>query len=312
MNKKNVIAITGYNNPALLYIYLETLCSNEEIFKYKIMIFTEVGYDPEENSVVDNFKDKGLDIELIVRDKHPTCPLTGFHNILTAYCLAADQAKDFVIFGEEDILPTKDYLSFNEEVYKQFLSRYDKIFCAAHKRRPETELEGNPELLIGDYQCTSPSCVSVKSINKYLRPLLVENLFNNPIDFYSTYFNSSRIGPFEHTHHDGFIERVMEKYHLFSLKPDSARSMHVGLDGIFSRGEAPVGTLEEKIAQWKYLIENPEILKSKSHINGNVSVVPFDSQKWDNLHLDLDRDKSKASSWHYDGNNEFKNYILNN
>lgn len=48
-------------------------------------------------------------------------------------------------------------------------------------------------------------------------------------------FGNLRIAPFDHTHHDGSLERIMLASNLFALKPDQARSMHVGLSGIFAK-----------------------------------------------------------------------------
>ena len=54
----NVIAITIYNKPDLLYLYLEQLEKSEELEDYKLRFHTEEGYDPEEDKVIDDFKKK--------------------------------------------------------------------------------------------------------------------------------------------------------------------------------------------------------------------------------------------------------------
>ena len=43
---------------------------------------------------------------------------------------------------------------------------------------------------------------------------------------------------------------------LFALKPDQCRSMHVGLSGVFCKGNPPQGTLEERVEQWRELIKD--------------------------------------------------------
>lgn len=309
---KNVIAITAYSKPDLLFLYLEQVYKSKRINDYLIRIYTEIGYDKEEDLVVSFYKNKfpQIDIKLICRPKHESCPLVGYHNILTSYCLAADEAAEYVIIGEEDMLPTDDYIEFNDYIYKNYLSKYDRIFCAAHKRRPEIEKNGNPEILIGDYQCTSPSCVSVKSIRKWLEPyFLTEGYFENPVGFNMRHFADSRISPFEHTHHDGAIERIMWKSKLFSLKPDQSRSMHVGLSGIFCKGKAPEGNLFERIIQWRSLIKDGNRLRSLSTTPQDMVVVDAKGPEWKDLHLDLNRDLAKASSWFYDSSNEFEKYI---
>jgi hypothetical protein len=314
LNDKNVIAITGYNKPDLMFLYLEQLYRDETISDYKIRIYTEDGYDKEEDDVVNFFKNKNsnVDIFLHASPKHTSCPLIGFHNILKSYALAAQEAKDFVIIGEEDMLPTKDYIKFNKQCYDKFLSKYERIFCIAHKRRVEVEKQGDSEILIGDYQCTSPSCISVKTIKKYMNPFLYNPLlFFHPIEFYNVIFSNSRIHPNDHTHHDGAIERIIEHFNLFALKPDQARSMHVGLSGIFCKGNPPQGTFEERIKQWRELIKDGDKLRSLSNLPQDMVVTDPEGTIWENLYLDINRDKAKASSWWYDKENEFKKYIEN-
>ena len=183
---------------------------------------------------------------------------------------------------------------------------------AAHKRRPEAELDGDPEILMGDHQCTSLSVISTQAINKYLRPILEnENLYHNPFFFYNLHFAASRIAPNDHTHHDGLIERIMDHYKLFVLKPDQARSMHVGLSGVFCKGKAPEGTLDERLIQWRELIKDGDRLRSLSNLPEDLVVTDPEGPEWNQLKLDLDRNLCQASSWWYDANNDFKKYIEN-
>ena len=240
--------------------------------------------------------------------------LPGFYNILSAYLYAADQkdAGEFVIVGEEDMLPTKDYIRFNKYIYDNFLKRYPQIMGAAHKRRPEAELNGDPELLMGDYQCTSLSVISIDAINKYLRPFLSNELiYIDPVKFYFEKFPFSRINANDHTHHDGAIERIMEYFKLFVLKPDQTRSMHVGLSGIFCKGKAPEGSFESRISQWRELIKDGDKLRSLSNLPQDLVVTDPNGPEWNKLNLDINRNLCKASSWWYDTNNNFKTYINN-
>mgnify|MGYP001812543764 CR=1 FL=1 len=308
----NVIAITIFNKPDLLYLYLEQLEKSGELENYKLRLHADPGYDPEEDMVVEDFKKRNpnVDTKIILKEK-TECPLPGFYNIISAYPMSADEADEFVIVGEEDILPTEDYLRFNRVCYEKYLSKYDRIFGVAHKRRPEAEKEGNPSMLMGDYQLTSLSCISVKAINKYIRPYLEMPFFwQNPVLFNHLNFSNSRIHPMDHTHHDGAIERMMLDNNLFALKPDQARSMHVGLSGVFCKGQPPQGTFEERIAQWRELIKDGDKLRSLSNLPEDLVVTDPKGPEWTDLELDLNRDMCKASTWFYDNNNEFKDYIL--
>jgi len=96
---------------------------------------------------------------------------------------------------------------------------------------------------------------------------------------------------------------------LFALKPDQARSMHVGLSGIFCKGDPPQGTLEERVSQWRELIKDGDKLRSLSTIPSDMVVTNPQGPYWEDLKLDTERNLSKASTWFYDEHNDFKNYI---
>ena len=303
----NVLVITAYNKPELLYIGLMNIL--EDIKDYRILITTEEGYDPIQDEVLSRLL-PDLNLARIVRKKKNDT-FVGMRNILTSYLDARASADEYIILLEEDIIPTKDYIKFNELVYKDYLSKYDRIFCAAHKRRPETETNGDNGILIGDYQCTSPSVVSCKAIDSYLAPeLLNEQVFTNTPAHYYFEFPNSRIPYNQHMHHDGFIERVMEKYKLFGLKPDQARSSHVGLHGIHGKSSFEIeGSLDERVKRYRELIKQPDKLRSLSNLPQEMVVAPINNPIAATLKLDLNRDLAKASSWWYDRSNEFKEYI---
>ena len=310
---KNTIAIVAYNKSDLLYLYLEQLFCDPTITDYQIQIHTEEGHDADQNDVIKHYKDKYPEstIYQIVKPKTP-CPLPGFHNILSTYLYAGDKSRagDFMIVGEEDMIPTQDYIRFNKYIYDNFLKKYPRIMGAAHKRRPEAEKDGCADVLMGDYQCTSLSVISTEAINKYLKPVLSDPLlYTNPQLFYSLKYPLSRIAPLDHTHHDGAIERIMVDNKLFVLKPDQSRSMHVGLSGVFCKGEPPKGTFEERIKQWRELIKDGDKLRSLSSLPDDLVVTDPAGPEWDSLYLDIDRSNCKASSWWFDQDNEFKEYI---
>lgn len=308
----NVIAITAHGRPELLKLNLEQLGTDKNIVKYKIRIYVNEGYDKDIHTVVNRFGSqfRNLDIKVILQ-KNVHCYLPGYYNILNAYRLAAEEASDYVMIGEEDIIPTTDYIRFNHHIYKYILSKFKRIFCVAHKRRPETEKLGDPEILIGDTQCTSPTCVTVESIKRYMIPYFNHPLYwADPIRFNLTTFPQSRIPPHVITHHYGQIERIIEAYQLFALKPDRARTMHVGISGIHCRDKEPQGCLNERYQQYRDLIlSGGETMRERTGGGSDITVVPLEGPEWSNLRIDINRNLAKASSWWYDPENKFKEYI---
>lgn len=316
----NVLALTVYRRPELVKIYFEQLLKDkEELSKYIVHLFLDYNFHPDIYKVISWFKQHHRNIKLTMRSEVESkkSPLPAFYNIMDSYRAAAAEASDFVVLGEEDIIPTSDYLRFNRMCYEQFLSKYDYIFCVAHKRRPETETPGDPSILIGDIQITSPSCISVKNINKYIIPILDNPLFySNPIQYNQTYFPNSKNKPDHHIHHDGQIERIAEANQMFSLKPDQARTMHIGVGSMHgTASEYKIeGTLDQKVSKYYELIAqgSTELRKYVTQFKEDIVVIPLDITPPKELYLDIDRTLAKASSWWYDPLNEFRDYINRN
>ena len=83
---KNTIIIAAYNKPDLLHLYLEQLYSDPTIAEYQIQINTEVGYDAEQDHVLSLYKKKNPEVEIkqFIKPNHTSCPLAGYHNILSS------------------------------------------------------------------------------------------------------------------------------------------------------------------------------------------------------------------------------------
>lgn len=304
----NVVAITTFSNPDLLAIALNFFSQDKIIDNFKIRLFTEDGFDKEIEKVIENFS--FLDIDLTVRRRYPSCPLTGFHNILETYRDAAQMTDEYVCVFEDDIIGIKGVLSYYDKVHQKFLSKYDRIFALGNKIRRDNEKKGNANILIGDNQLPSPACITKKVIENYILPHLVPELYNDPCKYYSTHFPNFRVPPWVLMHHDTGLERILDSNKMWGIKPDAAFTGHVGLRGIHSKGQAPKGNLQERIEQYLELMQDGDKLRSLSTTPEDLVVANWEGEKWDNLEIDVDRNKATGSSWHYDPNNEFRSYIL--
>lgn len=326
----NVITMVFHSRPWLLKINLEQL-AKQNLKDYVVLFCTEPGYHSENIRIIKNFaKETNANIEFNISSANVSNQ-KAFYNIMNSYKEAAKIASEYVIVLEEDIIPTQDYIEFNKRVYEKFLSKYHRIFCVAHKRRPETADSGNPEYLIGDYQLTSPSCISVNKIKECIIPLMDDPLFfSDPVEFNKKWYPDHRNPPHHHIHHDGQLERIADKNKMFSLKPDYPRSMHIGLGGInceLPKGrvhnikevmndlawaeELLNGSVEDKYNFFKTIIDtgNVNLLKMLSTYGRDMCLVPPEGPIWRDLYLDINRNETTDSSWSFDLNNEFKTYI---
>ena len=308
----NVIAVTAWRRPEFLKIYLKQLLKNKELPKYSVHFFVDVGYDPEIEDVINWFKELHNKVGTTYRSSRiSACPAA--YNILHSYieCLYADE---FVIIGEEDIIPSEDFLRFCEYSYRNFLEPYEKIFCIAHKRRQDPQ-DGNPSYLMGDTQCTSPFLISKKAIEKYMVGVCSRiDFFSNPIAYNQIYYPNSRIPPHEHYDHDGQIERIIEANGLFALKPDQARTAHIGFYG-GTNLPPKMATVDQRVKVIEEICFNQQKLSEESLIwdkravPTEVVTCQLSNYNWEHLYLDVDRVNCKSSSWWYDPENRFKRYI---
>jgi len=317
MSGLNVIKIAAWSRPELLKLHLARLWASGELEKFKVRVHTETGHHPDIITVCEWFRKEfpHVDFSWRVLDDPPG-HIKGYYNILMGYKEAAEETDEYVLANEEDILPTWDYLQFCDAVYHKFLKPYPEIFCLAHKRRQETENIGHTHLLVGDHQCTMPMCISKKVIEEHMLPRFEDPMyFTDPIGYNAREYPDSRMRPNYLAHNDGQIERMVEKAGMWALKPDAARTMHVGLDGINCSGFSPTGTLEEK-AKWYVdaIGKGGNYLREHTNNPYDICVAPHPSD-WEEeaLALDIDRNRCIGTEWKpewcFDPNNEFRDYI---
>jgi hypothetical protein len=290
---------------------LEQLLKNKELPDYLVYFFLDHGFNVDTLRVIKWFRKqhKNIKIKMQTEADSKKSPLPAFYNIFDAYRCAAEITDEYVIPGEEDIIPTEDYLRYNDEVYRRFLSKYDKIFCLGTKRRQINDLEGDPELLIGDTQLCQPTCVSKKVIQEVMFQYIDNDHFWVPPRFNQLVWPNARNKPDHHIHHDGQLERMAECNGMFCLKPDQARSGHIGVGGQHFKGKVEGNTLEEKVAYMKSMMHDTAKLKAASDNPYDMCGVPR-TLEWNELQLDLDRDKVKTQKADFDPDNKFKEYIL--
>jgi hypothetical protein len=98
---------------------------------------------------------------------------------------------------------------------------------------------------------------------------------------------------------------------LFSLKPDQARSCHIGIGSQHSGVMKPItGTFEERVKRYYYLIDHKEeLLEYASQHKEDITIISLDFPAQKDYIIDHERTIAKASSWWYDKDNQFSQYI---
>lgn len=325
---KPVIAISCYQRPEFLYYTLQSYLANPEIGNFDIFFFPDHGYDPDTLEVINRFEKEvnplGVDVDVFPM-KHRRNKQLASYNIMTSYSTSLQHSDaPYLIIGEEDTPVSNDFLRFNTYCHDNFLAKYPRIFCVAHKRRHGVHLPGDPSLLIGDPQCTSPTCITREAVEKYMEPVMaMPGYFEDPARFFSQHYPNSRIkGYHNHIDHDGAIERIIEANDLYAIKPDHARTNHIGFvgghlsDGRYL-GHKLQGSLDDKIRQLGLILHaGIDTMKAyATHVPNQekkdwVGITYADVNcQWTKLELDLDRNRVKSSESFYDESNTFKAYI---
>ena len=122
----NTIAVTAWRRPEFLAVYLDQLKKNKELSNYIVHFFVEFEYHPDTDVVIDRFREfHGEDkVKVTYRTgRKSACP--AMFNIMDSYRIASEYASEYVILGEEDIVPSQDYLRFCDVVYRKYLKPYD-------------------------------------------------------------------------------------------------------------------------------------------------------------------------------------------
>ena len=313
--KHPLIAYACYRRPEFLKVNLKQLLKNPELSKYEVLFTLDHGYDPQVEEVIQWFAKQNASKDVLVfklPEKMSAMPATA--NIMAGYLIATQRSDSYFIPAEEDIIPSTDFLRFNEYVYDNYLSKHDRLGWVAHKRRLDP-IDGDPSVLIGDYQSTSPSCIPIKIIENHLLKHINNPMwYENPQQYNMQHFLKSRIMPHIFLDHDCMLERIMEQDKLFVLKPDHARSAHIGFTGGISgrdKGEdISAMPFDARVEMLEEIIYDTQALKEKAHVNKHDIIgLPFEKE-WQLIVLDTDRDRAVASSWHYDLDNEFRDYMV--
>lgn len=317
-----VISFACYKRPQFLKVNLLQLLKNKEgEGKYNVFFSLDVGHDPKVEQLIDWFTKTGYakdvySFRLTKEMKKSLMPATD--NIIWSYIGALNFTDSYILPAEEDIIFAEDYIRFNEAVINKYLVnnypyRLNRIGWVAHKIRRDP-IDGDSELLIGDYQSTSPSAITVDTLRTYLLPHFMSlSWYTNPIQYNQLMFPKSRIPHDSFLDHDCMIERIMEAHRLFVLKPDHARSAHIGFTGGITGKEKGEDLsnyeFDKQVEILQSILYDTEALKAKAHVNKHDIIGLPKLKPWNDLDLDIYR-SAKSSSWHYDTNNEFKDFVL--
>jgi len=287
---------------------------------FRVHFFLEHQYHPDIMTVIQAFikTNPNLDVDLTVRTerKHPF--LASF-NILDSYRESCQRSLDYFILAEEDILPSRDFLAFHDYVYYRWMINRPKIWGICHKRRHETEVPGDPSIVVGDSHCTSLALADVQGIKMFLLEHLCDEYFKTPHTYAARVFPDSQYAPGDHMDHDGQLERIMELNSLWCLRPDQGRTMHAGFYGgnehyynIKKRGEEFSGdTYLEKANQIKAILHDSGAMKERMHeYKEQIVSIDLDGYDWDRIDLDVDRTRCPGSPWFQDTENKFKDYYV--
>lgn len=250
----NVVVIPCFNRPEFLSVCLELIQKAEGAGENLYLFQVDFGHDPEVLQVIESFplqKEVRITEEHTYRNKQSYSLFRGYQN-----SLILDPEKIYLI--EDDIFIANDFFHWHQ---KNIGSNFASIATRNHNKkgfRPTNNL--SRIYTQSEYQSLGV-CFHRSSVEHFLK-YFTEEFFTDPETYIKKAFPRNRI-PVMYCEQDGLIRRVIQDQKLQVVYPHVPRAFHAGFYGK-SRGEKPIGTLEERINQVKLTAFDPEIMKGDS------------------------------------------------
>lgn len=269
---KEIVLVTTYNRPELLYLCLEHLAACPEIREKEIWVRYESrsladDYLRENRIVVGHFKELPLRFE--------SCRGHGYSgnswNVLTAYKDALEAGAERIYLVEDDVLIQPDFFRWHAAMYR----RDPRLFCSIgwHCLRRSDVPRGVDDPLGYFTSCEDYASIGVcwpRQSLGYVTELCTSEYFENPVGFLRRRFPKSSLS-LSFSEQDGLIMHVLEEVRAPVAWPAMRRCNHVGWWGyhrpsaqrMIVSGAGP-GALELRIAEAHRVVRSPKELAAYS------------------------------------------------
>ena len=263
---KKICIIPAYDRPEYLYLCLEKIVETNEYHDIKIIVSLDLNYNPNNLDVIDKFNNI-LNITLTSNNINVSNKemKQSFH-LLSAYKKYYNMHKpDLIYMIEDDIIISKDFFSFHEDIHKLHSNTFVSIVSEPNNFKglpgSNNDIYHSP---MSDYQSLGV-CFNANKLNEFILCHNVSEYYKNPNHYLLNKFPNSKYNN-KWWEQDGMIRRVLESLNVTPIYACTPRCYHAGYYGYHRPGNRPNGTLNEKINELRNIIFNQELLNSKQEV----------------------------------------------
>ncbi len=125
-DQERIIAVTTFNRSAYFEQEIDALERCRGIERYRLMCFMDGGYPEEQDNMEQRLAASSIRHEVFRRTKNLGCNANIFYALSTAF----ETGADWVIFMEDDVIPTTDFLIYMEQTLES-LESYECLFSVS-------------------------------------------------------------------------------------------------------------------------------------------------------------------------------------
>jgi len=231
-----VILVPASRRSKFLTLSLASLYACRGIDKYKVICHLDAGCTEAMKRVLASFKNK-LNLEVRIRtDLHSSTA-----NILEGLKYSQDQTDNYVIVVEEDVRVTRDFLEYQEYVWRHLWEpkTFSSCGCAVEDREDFTQ-EEIEAVRVRPYPYWGVATLIPKVIfDRLIREHCTFTYYRNLYGYADSYHPTWHLRG-SYVEQDGLLSRVVDKNKMEVLFPVLTRGQHMG----YTRGE-PRESFEE-------------------------------------------------------------------
>jgi len=259
--RPDILLLPCWRRPEFLWHCLDNLTRAAGFDSVHVVFRPDTGAWPENFEVIRAFSDRLPSYEVQPAAPCPFRRTRQSANLLLGYLLAAHAAQRYVFLVEEDVMVSRDFLSWHRAVQTAAAGR---LFCsiAVRNHNRSVEVAAEPDgfyLSSGDY-CSYGVCFERSVLLEQLGPHVNLDYFRRPKRYLRRHFPDSIVG-LGFVEQDGLIRRIQERSPLAIAYPCVPRAFDAGFYG-YNRPGGVTGSTDERRRKLAEVIYDRERLRA--------------------------------------------------
>jgi hypothetical protein len=262
----DIVIVPTFDRPEFLWLCLESLLAAEGIEDKIVMVCEDIHSDKPKGFTVEmemlatiRYFEKEFGFQFHYTAPVPHTTYGNSYNLLSALEEATFCENRLVYIIEDDVLITKDFFTWNEQVYEKFRPW---VSCAGRLNR-SLNFESNGRYAMDETIKDVNACTRVKGA--YMSWATCFPRTSLDLLLHSERIQDQTFGP--GVEQDILIQNMMRRYGLSSLWPFVPRAYHMGWYSYHRTGGIlPQGTLEQKVNALRAVVTKQNKLREVAGI----------------------------------------------